>query len=61
MKKIIFILMFCCLFAQNKKYGFGFTFDGGNTIMNIINLSSGLSTTAITPTLYLSENLSQLM
>ena len=50
--------MICCLFAQKKKYGFGFTFDGGNTIMNIINVSSGLSTTAITPTLYLSENLS---
>jgi len=58
MKKLIFILMICCLFAQKKKYGFGFTFDGGNTIMNIINVSSGLSTTAITPTLYLSENLS---
>ena len=47
------------LFAQENKYGFGFTFDGGNPIMNLLSsLTSGNTTTSLTPTLYLSNNLS---
>ena len=58
MKKLIFILMVGSLFAQENKYGFGFTFDGGNPIIKLMSLSSGLSTTSITPTLYLSQSIS---
>ena len=47
------------LFAQENKYGFGFTFDGGNPIMNLLSSLTSLSTTtSLTPTLYISNNLS---
>ena len=59
MKKLILILIVGSLFAQENKYGFGFTFDGGNPIMNLLSsLTSLNTTTSLTPTLYISNNLS---
>ena len=60
MKKILLLLLIAGLFSQEeKRSGFGFTFDGGNTIMNLLSGSvlSGGSTISLTPTLYLIENL----
>ena len=60
MKKILLLLLIAGLFSQEeKRSGFGFTFDGGNTIMNLLSGSvlSGGSTISLTPTLYLIDNL----
>ena len=38
MKKLIFILIIGSIFSQdNNKLGFGFTFDGGDPIINMVS------------------------
>ena len=56
MKKLIPILIIGSIFSQdNNKLGFGFTFDAGNPIMNLVSsITSQNVSTALTPTLYLS-------
>jgi len=53
------IIIFCLLsniFSQEKGHGFGFTFNGGNSIMNIINIMGAGVTPS--PTVYYIYNLS---
>ena len=60
MKKLIPIIIIGSIFSQdnNNKLGFGFTFDAGNPIMNLVSsLSSGNAPPILTPTLYLSQDL----
>ena len=54
------IIIFCLLsniFSQEKGHGFGFTFNGENSIMNIINIFDGGGVTP-SPTVYYIYNLS---
>ena len=54
------IITFCLLsniFSQEKGHGFGFTFNGGNSIMNIINIFNGGGVKS-SPTVYYIHNLS---
>ena len=54
------IITFCLLsniFSQEKGHGFGFTFNGENSIMNIINIFSGGGVKS-SPTIYYIYNLS---
>ena len=53
-KLIITFCLFSNIFSQEKGNGFGFTFNGGNSIMNIMMLESG----NISPTVYYIYNLS---
>ena len=58
MKKLILILILGSLFADDRKQGFGFSFEGGNTIMKLFsNNFEGLSTSALSPTIYFPQNL----
>ena len=64
MKNSIKLTMITCLLisnviSQEKGNGFGFTFNGGNPIMNLLSsISSSNSTIQLTPTLYFIQNLS---
>ena len=54
------IITFCLLsniFSQEKGHGFGFTFNGENSIMNIINMFDGGGVKS-SPTVYYIHNLS---
>ena len=54
------IITFCLLsniFSQEKGHGFGFTFNGGNSILNIINMLDG-GRLKSSPTVYYIHNLS---
>ena len=54
------IIIFCLLsniFSQEKGHGFGFTFNGGNSIMNIIIVNDGGGLKP-SPTVYYIYNLS---
>ena len=56
---ILSFFLFSNVFTQGKGNGFGFTFDGGNPIMNLLSsISSSNSTIQLTPTLYFIQNLS---
>ena len=58
MKYMVKIVIMTCLlslnFAQEKGNGFGFTFNGGSSIMNLMMMGEG----TITPTVYYIYNLS---
>jgi len=62
MKNSIKLAMITCLLisnviSQEKGHGFGFTFNGGNSIMNIINIFDG-GGVQLSPTVYYIYNLS---
>ena len=44
------------LFADSK-LGFGFAFDAGDPIMRLTNLTGGLTTSKLSPTIYFSQDL----
>ena len=56
MKKLILILMVGSLFADSK-LGFGFAFDAGNPIMRLPNVTGGLTTSGLSPTIYFPQDL----